>query len=242
MVKTTDQNLYVMQNEFGFIKIGRSVDVERRRLTLQTTERCKISVVEEFAGCGDLEEDLHIEMADFHVAGEWFDGSDEARDALSGFIGADDPPIEWPYKNDQDMAVAWLQHIEVVRHAAAIRKALDREIGILRSADGPSFVHDCSIFAVKFRADTGRRCWITCGKIESKWFDTDSGTNGIVPAFTASLENALLAWPESDRPQNWNGTAIDCCIAALTAIRARLPRVERIKVGVERSNSSENAQ
>jgi Meiotically up-regulated gene 113 len=222
-----------MQSEFGLIKIGRSVNVESRRINLQTTERCKMALVEVYEGCGNMEEELHIDMDDYRLAGEWFDGSDEAREALTKLMGADDPPIEWPYIYDRKGAAEWLDHINVVRHAAAIRRELYREISILRSAEKPSWVYDSGIFYAKWRAETGRRPGLASMKIDgetaTEWFDTESDANGIVPAFTASTQNALLAWPEDLRPEQWVGSAIECCIAALTAIRARLPRVERVR-------------
>lgn len=115
-----------MQNEFGLIKIGRSIDVERRRLTLQSTERCRIQTVEIYTGCGDMEEDIHLDMDDHRLAGEWFDGSDESRATLCELISCDNPPIGWPYAYDPSGASAWLDHINVVRHAAAIRRELYR--------------------------------------------------------------------------------------------------------------------
>ena len=220
-----------MQNEFGLIKIGRSIDPERRRLTLQSTERCKIKIVEVYTGCGDMEEDIHFDMDDHRLAGEWFGGSLEARAALCELIDCENPPIVWPYDYDRAGAQAWLDHINVVRHAAAIRRELYREITILRAADGPSWVYDSGIFYAKWRAATGKRPGLDCTKIDGQtathWFDLDSEAEGIVPAFTASVENALLVWPDDIRPANWTGSPIECCIAALTSIRERLPRVER---------------
>lgn len=231
MAEPTGQHLYVMQNEFGLIKIGRSVDVERRRLTLQSTERCRIQTVEIYTGCGDMEEDIHLDMDDHRLAGEWFDGSDEARAALCELISCDDPPIRWPYAYDPSGASAWLDHINVVRHAAAIRRELYRQITILRDAHEPSWVYDSGVFYAKWRAATGRPPGLDTVKIDGQtathWFDLDSDAEGIVPAFTASVENALLAWPDDLRPATWTGTPIACCIAALAAIRDQLPRVER---------------
>ncbi len=40
-----DQHLYIMQNEHGFIKVGRSENPEKRRRSLEIHERCKISIV-----------------------------------------------------------------------------------------------------------------------------------------------------------------------------------------------------
>lgn len=231
LVEPTAQHLYVMQNEYGLIKIGRSVDVERRRIALQTTERCQIKIVEIYTGCGDMEEDIHLDLDDHRLAGEWFDGSDEAKAVLRELIAGDDPPIVWPYAYHREEAAAWLDHINVVRHADAIRRELYREITILRDATEPSWVYDSGIFFVRWRAVTGERPALHSGRVKGKtvthWRDPDSDASGIVPTFTASIADALLAWPDDIRPEAWEGTAIECCIAALTAIRNRLPRVDR---------------
>ena len=233
MVEPTSQDLYVMQNEFGLIKIGRSVDVEQRRATLQSTERCKIAIVEVYTGCGDMEEDIHLDMDDHRLAGEWFDGSDDARAALAELVELSDPPVKWPYAYNRKGAAAWLDHINVVRHAATIRKSLYREITILRDAPGPSWVYDVSVFYVIALAATGERPELypvkIDGRVHRRWVDRHRGTSGIVPDYTASVENALLAWPDELRPASWTGSAIECCIAALTAIREGLPRVDRIR-------------
>jgi hypothetical protein len=231
MVEPAKQDLYIMQNEFGLLKIGRSVDVERRRLKLQTSERCRISVVEVYVGCGDMEEDIHLDMDDYRLVGEWFDGSEEARMALCESVGCGVSPPSWPYDLDGERAAAWLNHIAVVRHAAAIRRELYRQIAILRTADGPSWVYDCGIFFVKWRAATGARPFLhnekADGQTVTRWHDPDTGATGIVPGFTRDAETALMAWPDDLRPAIWDGSPVECCIAALSAIRSRLPEVPR---------------
>ena len=44
-----------------------------------------------------------------------------------------------------------------------------------------------------------------------------------VPPFTTDLAASLNLWPEEIRPVDWHGTAIECCTAALIALRAALP-------------------
>ena len=48
------------------------------------------------------------------------------------------------------------------------------------------------------------------------------GTKLPIPHFSADFEAALLTWPSKNRPTNFNGNAIACCIAGLTAHRAIL--------------------
>lgn len=231
MVEPVEQDLYIMQNEFGLIKIGRSVDAERRRITLQTSERCRIKIVEVYASCGDMEESIHYDMDGYRLAGEWFDGSDEARAALCELIECPNPPMKWPYAYNGVAAGNWLEHINVVRHANAIRRELYREIMLLRSADGPSWIYDSGIFYASWRAATGNRPGLDTVKIDgetaTQWFDPDSEAEGVVPRYTRNVETALLAWPAKLRPVSWEGSAIECCIAALIAIRDGLPKVPR---------------
>ena len=78
MVEPTSQHLYVMQNEFGLIKIGRSIAVESRRQNLQQTDRCQIEIVAVFDFWGSLEETIHLELEEFRLIGEWFAGDEEA--------------------------------------------------------------------------------------------------------------------------------------------------------------------
>lgn len=39
------EHLYVMQNQFGLVKIGKSVDVELRRRRLSKADNCEITLV-----------------------------------------------------------------------------------------------------------------------------------------------------------------------------------------------------
>lgn len=231
MTDPATQHLYILQNEFGCFKIGRSVEVERRRLQLQSTERCRIAVVDVYLECGDMEEGLHIDLADFRLAGEWFEGTDEARAALHELIGDDEQPFSWPFAFDPDGAADWLDHLYDVRDAAAISRELYRQIGILKQATEPSWVHDSGIFSAKYRAETGRRCFQDVRrkrtKVVCQWRDLETNEKGIVPDYTKDIQTALLVWPEDIRPETWVGSSIECCIAALTAIRARLVKVRR---------------
>jgi hypothetical protein len=71
--KTT--NIYFMKDKDNNVKIGRSEDVDRRKIQLQTsliTELEILYVIEEMAP--SMEQHIHGICRRFHIKGEWFDG------------------------------------------------------------------------------------------------------------------------------------------------------------------------
>lgn len=222
--------MYVMQNEHGCIKIGRSVDPWRRCLNLRQSEHCCVELVAAFTNGGEHEEGIHIALRSYRLEGEWFDGSDAARAEVAAIFAPCE--LEWRFDHDPLGAAKWLNHLRVVREANYIRKAIAREIGILRGVTDPSWVHDRSIFWWHYLAQYGTKPTSLLpvkesGKTITLWIDPDTGSREVVPAYTSNTDFALLAWPKDIRPNTWEGTAFDCCIAALTAIKARLPKVPR---------------
>lgn len=229
MTEPTEQNLYVMQNEFGCIKVGRSVDPWERRRNLCVTEHCKVELVAAFEGGGEDEEAIHIELDEYRLEGEWFDGVGEARAAVERIFHMD--PSEWKFEHDADGAAKWLDHLRVARKADFTRRFLVATIGSLRQRPEPDWDHDVHIFWCGCLATIGDRPFISVklrrGKSVPTWYNPETKKSETVPAYTASIEAALLAWPDDLRPAAWEGPPIDCCIAALTAIRERLPKVRR---------------
>lgn len=226
----TTQHLYVMQNEFGCIKIGRSVDPWRRTLKLRTTEHCKVELVAAFEGGGEFEEAIHIKLDEFRLEGEWFDGVAATRTAIGQIFGPE--PLEWKFQHDLKGAAKWLNHLRVVRNANYIRNTITRQIGILRTATAPSWIYDGDIFWCRHLAKTGERPAISVetrkGQTINVWHHIGANKGEVLPAYTSSIDLALLAWPDDLRPASWEGSPIECCIAALVAIRAQLPKVARL--------------
>lgn len=223
------QQMYVMQNEHGCIKIGRSIDPWQRRLNLRQSEHCFVELIAAFEGAGGHEEAIHLALRSYRLEGEWFDGSDAARAEIAAIFA---PCIlEWRFENDPIGARKWLNHLRTVRNASYIRKAIAREIGILRGATEPSWVYDHGIFWCRHIAETGTKPMLRTAKERGKtinvWLNPETGSRVLLPSYTANPELALLAWPDNIRPDGWDGTAFDCCIAALRAIKARLPKVPR---------------
>jgi hypothetical protein len=219
-----------MQNEFGCIKVGRSVDPWERRRNLCQSEHCKVELVAAFEGGGEDEEAIHFDLHEYRLEGEWFDGTSEARAAVERIFHMD--PSEWKFDHDTDGAAKWLNHLRLVRHARFIDRTVLGQIGSLKMATEPSWVHDCGIFFCRYLAETGERPAICVerrrGRVVNVWYPPESSKGQVLPAYTSTVEAALLVWPDDLRPATWEGSPIECCISALAAIRRRLPKVPRL--------------
>lgn len=201
---------------------------------LRQTEHCHVELIAAFEGGGEDEEAIHIALDAFRLEGEWFDGTDAARAAIAGVFAHN--ALEWRFSHNPDRAAKWLDHLRVVRQANYIRKAIARQIAFLRAASDPSWIHDGGVFWCRYLAETGNTVMILTEKVKGQtvnaWFNPDTRNREVIPSYTSSIELALLSWPDDLRPASWEGTAIDCCIAALAAIKGRLPKVVRPKVDV----------
>lgn len=65
-------DLYIMQNETGRIKIGRSGNCEVRRATLEMACGVKIVLLAILPGRGEDERRLHAALHNYRQMGEWF--------------------------------------------------------------------------------------------------------------------------------------------------------------------------
>lgn len=229
MTDPTTQHLYVMQNEFGCIKVGRSVDPWARQYALRQTERCQVELVIAVEGGGEDEEGIHYSLRKHHLVGEWFAGTDAARKAV---VKEFRPlTLEWKFDHDPEGAAEWLDHLRVVRAAYSTRMGITREISILTTAAEPSEVYDYSLLRIFHYAKAGEdavivRQWQRPNK-PLAWQNPATGEVEPIPAYSGNVDVALSAWPDDVRPETWDGTAIECCIAALRAIRLRLPKVPK---------------
>src|SRR5689334_17494835 len=96
-----------MQNEHGLIKVGQSADPEVRRRKLQTLENCRIELVLKLPRKGHREGAIHRELKRFHIDGEWFEGTEEAREAIGRSIKSG-CVLDWPFALDEVAAALWL--------------------------------------------------------------------------------------------------------------------------------------
>lgn len=68
----TNSNLYIIRNEIGRIKIGRSINVEQRLKNLSNSAGLEMHVIREITGGGYLESKLHYYFKRCRHIGEWF--------------------------------------------------------------------------------------------------------------------------------------------------------------------------
>lgn len=87
-MRASESHLYVMQNAFGRIKIGRSADPERRRRDLESSSGHKVVLVRIFLNRGAEEAIIHQKLREFRCIGEWFLGTAEAKRAICEAVQA----------------------------------------------------------------------------------------------------------------------------------------------------------
>jgi hypothetical protein len=217
------QHLYVMQNAFGLIKIGRSIDPEHRRLRLQTSEHCRIELVLTLKEQGHCEEACHMQLLDHRLAGEWFDGSNEAIWAIEA-VFSPKVAIRWPFELDQKGADEWLDAYWERSSQNWLPLEISRRHGYLRRAEKADWCTDGFAWDI--------HCMLEYG--DAFGGSTRTGPDGetftvchvegrevVVPPLTQDIEAALGLWPADQRPTSWNGSALDCCRAAIEARRAQ---------------------
>lgn len=224
MVAPEDQDLYVLQNEFGLIKIGRSVAVEERRRKLTYEDRARIEIVAVFPFAGDQEEPAHIKLRRHRLIGEWFSGSDETRAAIARHF---DVELTWPFEFSAEYAAIWLKHMERVRQARKLRQSIYRAVQTLQRWDGPNHILDAIAFTAWREAISGKPIDMLSRELWAMSPETrleHQRTRGEVAELRVStdLAAALQLWPEDARPQHWGGSPLECCIAALQEWRIRL--------------------
>lgn len=232
VVRPSRQDLYLLQNEYGLIKIGRSIDVAERIAKLRQSERCAIHFIVRFRRAGHHEEGAHINLHKYRLIGEWFSGSPDARAAIEREFCLDD--VEWPVAYNAAAADRWVAHMRDVRTVRRLRRAIYRQTTLMR-ANGPHESEDVCIFMLL------RHPLIdTVGEPEVRWngeklvrlyHDRRTGQMQPIPAYSHDLQAALTTWPEELRPTTWEGSAFECCIAGLTALRASISETPKLGCG-----------
>lgn len=225
------KELYVMQNAYGLIKIGRSQNPERRRQQLERQLGCSIALVSRQHGRGLDEEKVHLALQRHHLSHEWFKGSHEARRAVARILKLG-PGLAWPYQLDELRAAEWATQFMAAQADSYWRSRRRRVIGILKGAElalGLLASYQkwgfASLDADIWSADNpGEVCVITTGA-DGRSIALRNTNQGApeVPHYTTELTAAMTLWPVgsnpySDDPKTWpRMTAFTCCIAALGA-------------------------
>ena len=71
--KDNDHLYFIQSDNTGSIKIGRSIDPEKRLKDLQTGNPNKLKLIQVIENKGYLEKPLHKELKQFKIRLEWFD-------------------------------------------------------------------------------------------------------------------------------------------------------------------------
>ncbi|WP_425985756.1 GIY-YIG nuclease family protein [Brevundimonas sp. TWP1-2-1b1] len=220
MTQPDSQALYVMQNEFGLIKIGRSLNPELRRKNLQSNERCAIAIVAVLEKQGHLEEAIHLSLMDHAIEGEWFDGTAAARAAVIRAIptlGA----CDWPFEHCANGAAEWLDELYERRDQRSVEKLYRRilQVHLQQSKPGPDA--DGAICHLISIIETGQTASLMYERLKGEKVvyvcHPGSRDRQLAPRYTTNLALALALRPDDIRPAVWEGAAYDCAIAAMAA-------------------------
>lgn len=85
-------HLYILQDEIGRVKIGRSSAIKTRVRQISNSSGLKIHIVATFGRLGSIERELHKILARHRLRGEWFKDTVTFRDRLIRELG----PMEFP--------------------------------------------------------------------------------------------------------------------------------------------------
>ena len=226
------QNLYVMQNEHGLIKVGRSLSASTRRRRLEVDYRCKIALIIEFPGHGPREERLINKLAPYRVGpelrSEWFDGSNPCRALLAQVLRT---RLTWPYALDLVGAKRWLEDFEDRQWDNYVQGCRRRMLGNLKAAS-----LGLSPFQAYHRGhpELDARLWSVLDGVRPTMTSDEGLLRGIdfddetdepiyleIPPYTTDLSAALTLWSDPRDAAAWleyagsDANALACCIEAL---------------------------
>lgn len=223
-------HLYLMQNHLGLIKIGKAVDVERRRKCLISADRCEIQIVHVLRNRGNREREYLALLRTARRYGEWFDGDECTRKTVRGLfdLPAD---VAWPFPlAADDLVDAWLNQLDRIRSCTSREKLSLRVIRDMENASTPdtSWHLNAKIWQIIWEYEQGCDPSIWHEEDGSTWVTRHSGASRQpLPFFTADLRSALLVWPERCRPTAWSGDAWSCCLEGLKARRVAMMKHNR---------------
>lgn len=94
--RSSETDLYLMQNEFGLIRIGAAVEPFERCRKFERFEKCKITLVLVLPDKGSRAPLVRKALEGYRLVGNWYEGTHIARMAI---ISAVSPgaKVNWPY-------------------------------------------------------------------------------------------------------------------------------------------------
>ena len=210
MPAPSDMFLYVFQNDRGLIKVGRALDPEHRRATLERQLSCKIRLIAALPNCGQDEERLHSRLARHRVYSEWFSGCDTCRSILVRALGIE--VRRWPYRWNRERAYAWVKQRRLAAIPARIHRERLRLIGRLRGLEQGMFgpwSRDQSTMA-DFWIE-----WELHHRLARCLNPSHRAAVGTAPPYTGDVATALSLLPEEADAPPTSDSPLAIAIAAL---------------------------
>jgi hypothetical protein len=90
--------LYVMQNSAGLIKIGRSINPDARRRTLELSCGMRVELVLKLAERGSDEREVQGALWRHVLIGEWFKCNEESKEILRAIFSGHELRFPYPKK------------------------------------------------------------------------------------------------------------------------------------------------
>jgi hypothetical protein len=216
MVRPQDQALYVLQNEFGLIKIGRSRDPERRARALARRERCEIRIVAVLPGCGHLEEATHLALSEFAIAGEWFAGGVATRETVEALLESV-TAWDWPFEDRPDGADHWLDQFHDRRGAEAEVRLFRRILKVYLLKELPGPLADAAVHQLSELFRCGQLPAISVRKVCSAHISLYwvRGRWLTVPPYSTDMALAKSLLPPGYLASIRMETPLEVCVAAM---------------------------
>ena len=205
-------SLYVIQNEHGAIKIGRSGDPEERKTQIAQLFRCKVRLVAVFPDAGNKEEWCHRQLFEHALGSEWFAGHDVARARISELLAS---TFEWPYTESPATLEQWLARISddaTDRYWRKLERTAIRQLmGAVQGGHRLRPYLDSDIAFAMGHTNLMQNNEGLTGSVDGQ------GPRILLPAYTQSLEAARHLWPANDTssPEPTTTDPLEFCLLAL---------------------------
>ncbi|QKR98698.1 GIY-YIG nuclease family protein [Sphingomonas sp. CL5.1] len=215
--------LYVLQNEHGSYKVGRTWSVKRRIYEIQRSDVCKIFPIFSLNECGPWEVYIHNKIRKHVLLNEWFKGNDESRMDLQNLLETN---LIWRTIYNQKDENKWLKDLELSKMRRYTVKLLQYEIRYLNDTERNK-LRDYSIIDFVSKIISNDVYDRVLGTGIAQIFREEERKRSysgkyLIPDFTIDVDSALLLWPNDIRPDYWHGSAIETSAALLRYLRCKV--------------------
>lgn len=141
--KAESDDLYIFHSTAGLLKIGRSVQPDRRLRGISTAYAGPLTLVATIKGYGIHEELLHRKLKRYHAMGEWFFNEDKSRALIEKFLKT---KFDWPFEGDDEAEMdAFFERYDSWFKRNADKNRLGKLIRQLKKCSGESRIFDSII-------------------------------------------------------------------------------------------------